>query len=234
MPSLHQKIRNNIEGRIHSGELKPGDRIPFEHELMAEYGCSRMTVSKALGALSQAGLIDRRRKAGSFVRSPRLEAPLLNIPDIEVEVKARGEPYRFDLLSRSAYEAFRPDEIELAGKGGRILYLSGVHYASGRPLAVEQRLINLTAAPKAERVDFNDRSPGHWLLEAVDWTEAENRVSAESADPETARLLRVPRGHACLVVMRRTWRGEQRITGVRQAFDGHAYFLTERFHSHRG
>ena len=47
--------------RILSGEWPPGHRIPFEHELTARYGCSRMTVSKALGELVEAGLIERRR-----------------------------------------------------------------------------------------------------------------------------------------------------------------------------
>ena len=56
--------------RILSGEWPPGHRIPFEHELTARYRCSRMTVSKALGDLVAAGLIERRRRAGSFVRRP--------------------------------------------------------------------------------------------------------------------------------------------------------------------
>ncbi|MFY8153816.1 MAG: GntR family transcriptional regulator, partial [Hyphomicrobiales bacterium] len=57
--TLHQRIRGDIEGRIMSGDLKPGDRIPFEHELSAHYGCSRMTVNKVLSALVDAGLIER-------------------------------------------------------------------------------------------------------------------------------------------------------------------------------
>ena len=50
-----------------SGEWAPGHRIPFEHELATEYGCSRMTVNKALSQLARAGLIERRRRSGSFV-----------------------------------------------------------------------------------------------------------------------------------------------------------------------
>ena len=61
---LHSRIRSDFEERIMSGALKPGDRIPFEHELMAEYGCSRMTVNKAMSSLADAGLIHRRRRAG--------------------------------------------------------------------------------------------------------------------------------------------------------------------------
>ena len=67
IPSLHERILGEIEERILSGEWAPGVRIPFEHELAAHYHCSRMTVNKALSELAKAGLIERRRKAGSFV-----------------------------------------------------------------------------------------------------------------------------------------------------------------------
>ena len=66
------EIRRDIQNRIASGELRPGDAIPSEHELKELYGCSRMTVSKALSALASEGLIQRRRRAGSRVaRNPR-------------------------------------------------------------------------------------------------------------------------------------------------------------------
>ena len=45
---LHQRIRADIEGRIRSGAWPPGHRVPFETELMGQYGCARMTVSKAI------------------------------------------------------------------------------------------------------------------------------------------------------------------------------------------
>ncbi|MCF5941665.1 GntR family transcriptional regulator, partial [Xanthomonas perforans] len=65
--TLHQRIRQDLEQRIHSGDWPPGHRVPPEHELMAQYGCSRMTVNKVLGLLADAGMIERRRRTGSFV-----------------------------------------------------------------------------------------------------------------------------------------------------------------------
>jgi DNA-binding GntR family transcriptional regulator len=74
-PTLYKQIRLDIERRILTGEWPPGHRIPFEHQLMTRYGCSRMTVSKALTELAQADLIERRRRAGTFVRRPRSNRP---------------------------------------------------------------------------------------------------------------------------------------------------------------
>src|ERR1044072_1454121 len=97
---LHQQIRGDIEGRIMAGALRPGDRIPFEHQLMQSYGCSRMTVNKALSGLAAAGLITRQRRAGSFVTQPKIHMAALAIPDIREEVISRGFEYDLRLVSR--------------------------------------------------------------------------------------------------------------------------------------
>src|SRR6476620_12361954 len=89
-PTLYKRIRADIEKRILTGEWPPGHRIPFEHELVARYGCSRMTVNKALSELAQADLIERRRRAGSFVRRPKLLSAVLRIADIRAEITALG------------------------------------------------------------------------------------------------------------------------------------------------
>lgn len=148
--------------------------------------------------------------------------------DIEAEVRGRGELYRFDLMSRSAYNAFRVDEISLAGKGGRVLYLSGVHFASEKPMAVEQRLINLTALPEAEAADFSQTSPGHWLAQTVTGTQGEMHIAADLADPETLRLLKAEAPLACLMVRRRVRKDGQGISAGMQAFVGDSYKLTIR------
>ena len=43
--ALYQRIRADLEDKILSGRWPPGYRIPFEHELVETYQCSRMTVN---------------------------------------------------------------------------------------------------------------------------------------------------------------------------------------------
>ena len=88
--SLHQRILSNISEKILSGAWAPGHRIPFEHELTAQYSCSRMTVNKALSELAQADLIERRRRAGTFLRRPQHLSAVLQIADIRAEISALG------------------------------------------------------------------------------------------------------------------------------------------------
>lgn len=228
--SLHRRIYADLEGLILSGELSPGDRIPFEHELTERYGCSRMTVSKAISELAGRGLVTRRRRAGTFVAQPKAHAAVLAIPDLRAEVIERGQAYGYVLLERIEREPDGEDEIELAS-GGVLLDLTCLHSADGAPLALEHRLIALGAAPKAIDVDFHTVPPGSWLLDSAPWTEAENRISAIAADARAARLLELKPGAACLCVERRTWRDGQGVTRVWQTFPGDRYDLVARFSS---
>src|SRR5262245_41681849 len=107
--SLSQRILDDITERIVSSDWPPGHRIPFEHELAAEYRCSRMTVNKAMTQLARSGLIERRRRSGSFVAQPRSQAAILEIHDIRTEVQALGRPYRYELVARELRRATAAD-----------------------------------------------------------------------------------------------------------------------------
>lgn len=228
---LHERIRSDFEARILSGDLAPGDRLPIEQDLMQHYDCARMTVNKALSALAAAGLIDRRKRAGTFVARPRVHSMVLDVPDLAAQIRERGQAYAYAPIGHRLRPpaANLDDELLLAG-GGSLFELEGLHLADSIPLALEHRLISVSAVPDIARAaDVEAVSPGSWLLQHVPWTEAETRISALEASPEEARRLAVPAGTACLCVKRRTWRGSDRITYVRQVFVGDAYDLVARF-----
>jgi len=228
--SLHEKIRKTIEDKILTGAWPPGYRIPFEKDLMTQYGCARMTVNRALASLVDAGLIVRRRRVGSFVAQPHIRSVILDIPDIKADVAARGGSYGLRLISRKVRKAARADEKALAGQG-TVVVLRCLHLANGRPFALEDRIINLKAVPAAAAADFSVEPPGTWLLDHVPWTEAEHRITAINADTATSQILEVPAGEACLMLERRTWRGKANVTAVRQVFVGTTYDLIARFTS---
>lgn len=118
-PSLHQRIRPDIEGRIISGEWSPGFRIPFEVDLARTYNCSRMTVNKVLAQLAERGMIERRKRSGSFVRAPTSQSAVLEIRDIASEVAVLGAEYAYRLLKRQRRKAFTADRVRLGLPPGR-------------------------------------------------------------------------------------------------------------------
>ncbi|MBX9845039.1 MAG: histidine utilization repressor [Xanthobacteraceae bacterium] len=226
----YAEIRRELEHAILSGRWPPGRRVPSEHDLVAWYGCARMTVNKALSELAAAGLIVRHRRAGSFVAVPANDQSILEIHDIEAEARSDGKAYRFELLGRALRKATRADAARLGVKpGAPVLALASVHFVDGAPFAAEDRLINLDAVPRARDIDFTTRTPGGWLLAQIPWSRARHRISAINADAAMARALRIARGAACLVVSRETWQQEVPITQVDLSHSGESHHLVAHF-----
>ncbi|EIE51469.1 GntR family transcriptional regulator [Salipiger aestuarii] len=213
--SLHDQIREDLETRILSGDWPPGHRVPSELELAGVYGCSRMTVNKVMTQLAGAGLVLRRRRAGSVVLPQRSQNAVLEIHNVKDEVLAAGGWYSHDILSRDV-------------AGGRVS-VACLHRKDDAPFCLEQRVIYLDAVPGAGDEPFIDEPPGAWLLAHVPWSEAENQITAEAASGDAAAHLGIAGGTPLLVMTRRTWKNGEPVTEARFAYPGGAHRLTARF-----
>jgi len=217
--SFDARIRAAIEGDIRSGALRPGDRLLSEHELAALHGCSRATVNKAMGALHRAGLIERRRKAGSFVADQHVHSAVLEVPDLAALIAARGHIYRWQLLSRRL--------------SGSELHVEGLHHEGDTALALETRSVAIDTVPDAAHESFDTIAPGTWLLAHIPRTSARHPIRAAGASANDARALGVAENTACLILERSTWRGDAAVTTVRQVFRGDMFDMVAHFEPSR-
>jgi GntR family histidine utilization transcriptional repressor len=232
---LHEAIRARLEADILAGIYKPGEKLPNETQLAAEWNCARMTVSRALGALAEAGMVQRRKRAGTFVARRTVQETVLEIRDVAAEVRSTGREYAFRRLARRE-DAARAEEAAALGvaEGAPILLVIGLHLADGQPHALEERLINLDAAPAAARERFEDDAPGAWLLTHVPWTEAEHAITALAADGPTAKRLGISTGSALLCLERKTWLSGACVTSARFLYPAGAQRFTARLRQPRG
>lgn len=226
---VHEAIRASLEQAILSGALPPGSKLPTETELAARWGCARMTAGRALNALAQAGMVERRRKAGTVVARRTVQETVLDIHEIAAEVHARGQVYAWRRLALRA-EGAGPLEADRLGvdEAAPTLHVLGLHLADGETHALEERLINLDAAPAAARERFEAEPPGAWLLRHVPWAEAEHAIRALAADSATARRMGLARGAACLSLERRTWMAGRCVTFARFLFPADRQTLVAR------
>lgn len=65
------QIADDIRQRILDGDLRAGDKLPTETDLMAEYGVSRIVIRSATDILKNEGLVTKQQGAGTFVRDRR-------------------------------------------------------------------------------------------------------------------------------------------------------------------
>jgi DNA-binding LacI/PurR family transcriptional regulator len=81
----HREVFAALRREIQTGRWKRGDRLPSEADLVRRFGVSRITITRAVRDLQQAGWVDRRAGAGTFVKGSGLSAGQtfgLLIPDL--------------------------------------------------------------------------------------------------------------------------------------------------------
>ncbi|MEU4194129.1 GntR family transcriptional regulator [Kribbella sp. NPDC026611] len=109
MTLLYERICAHVLEQLRRGTLRPGDRVPSEMELAAQFEVSRITSKRALEVLREAGLVERVRGKGTFVvrRLPDLTGvtiPLRAVTrrdarSIALIVPDISESYGLDLLN---------------------------------------------------------------------------------------------------------------------------------------
>ena len=141
---LHHQVYLHLKAALDSGEFSPGDRLPAERELCGRYGCSLITVRRALTELAREGRIERTRGRGTFALKPRIDRDIAGTMSFSEEMQRRGLNPETRLVAarpESAGEAVaRALEVEL---GSPIVYLERLRVAGGEPLLLEQ--VNLSA-----------------------------------------------------------------------------------------
>jgi len=66
-PDAHDIIIRDIRRQLHSGELKPGMRLPAERKMAEQFGVSRTYVRTALQALENYGIVETKPQSGTFI-----------------------------------------------------------------------------------------------------------------------------------------------------------------------
>src|SRR5260370_469951 len=65
--TLYVQLRDQLRALVHTGDLRPGDRIPASRELANQLGVHRTTVANAYAELESEGLIQGHVGRGTFI-----------------------------------------------------------------------------------------------------------------------------------------------------------------------
>ena len=199
---LYQQLQRALRRAITEGWLGAEDALPSERQLAADLGISRITVRKALDALSSEGLLVSRRGAGNFVAPPaHIDKHFAKLSSFSEDMRSRGHEPSSEWLKRS-HGAVRSEEALKLGLGpGTAVYrFHRLRFADGRPMAIETATVVGTALPSVTVVENS-------LYEALDHTvgrpiRALQRLTAVLLDDEQAKLLHTEPDAAGLMVER--------------------------------
>lgn len=105
-----------IQQMMRSGELKTGDKLPPERELVERMGVSRTVVREAVRSLAAKGLLDARSGGGTIVLAPSSavvsEMMTMMLHD---DARANGKVHQEEVSFGHLQEVRRHLEVEIAG-----------------------------------------------------------------------------------------------------------------------
>ena len=226
----YQQLKDLVIGRIEAGELRPGDRVPSEHELVEAMNVSRMTANRALRELHDEGYVERVAGRGTFVADFRSQSHLLEVQNIADEIARRGHVHSCEVLRQSRQHArgeiARALDVE---QGTDVYHLLLVHAENGVPIQVEDRHVIADFAPDCLQQDFSAVTPSAYLTAIAPLQEAEQVVRAVQPNAAVRQRLQMRDGEPSLVVIRRTWSRGRPVTFARLHHPGTRYELTGQY-----
>jgi len=200
-------VADDIRRRILDGEFTPGDRLPSEHSLTADYQVARSTVRSALTALSRRGLLESRPSIGWFVRSADQVQGFDRMRSFSQWAADRGTEFGGRFVHRSRGEVtVREARLLRLRYGEQVLRNTRIRMLGERPVMLERSTWAPWVTPIIESLDEDASSTTAALAEAgIDVVHGNHRIEAVAASSEDARLLGVPRSSPLLMVRRETF-----------------------------
>lgn len=211
-----KEVRDQIRAHILDRTYAPGDKLPRDADIADKMGCARSTVQRAMRELSDAGLVERKRKGGTHVRMDPVTRATVDIPITRREVEKRGSVYGYQLTD----QGFAKTPREITGKfelseSTELLRVRALHLADHKPHIYEDRWICTETVPEILEVDLSRESANEWLVRNKPYTRCDLRFYAISATEQHAEILDIEKGSALLVIERTTWIGTAPITLVK-------------------
>lgn len=197
-----QIIVQDLEARIQSRQLGPGDKLPSEQALMRRYFVTRHAVRTALARLADRGLIHSSQGRGSFVQRPSLPVHIQRRTRFSETVRQARASHEFEVLRLE----IEPASSAIAQKfrvraGTPVIVLERKSIVNGQPSGIGTHHFLANSFPGFAEVYARSGSITTTLRQfgIKDYVRAQTRILSRLPSPEEAELLDMPR-HVPLII----------------------------------
>lgn len=156
---IYYQLYSFLKELILNGDYKPGQCVPSESEMMAEYGVSRVTVRRAIADLEQDGLLKRYRGKGSVVLERKSITSLNSLFSFTEMARRRQQRASYIIISTDVKQ---PDikiaqELQLTA-GTMIFELKRLFLLNGRIAALTTAYVPYLEEWKSMFHDFDENT----------------------------------------------------------------------------
>lgn len=203
---MYRQIADALRERIQRGELKPGDALPTESELQAQFNVSRVTVRQALKQLTTESIIESIQGSGSYVKEERVNYDIYRLTSFYEKLADRNVATHSDVKVFEVIKAepWLAEKLQLAAEE-KVWHIKRVRFINHKPVNLEE-----TWMPLAMFADLTwevmENSKYHYIEQikkmVIDRSEqelvpampSEEAIAALSIDAQKPILEKISRG----------------------------------------
>jgi GntR family transcriptional regulator len=195
----YYEIEQELRARV--ARSQPGDPVPSDAQVCAEFGVSRMTARHAIDQLRLEGLVRRVPGRGTFVAERRTHRQAGNLLSFSEEMRRRGIEARSRVVEHVVREPSEAEARRLGiARGELVVALTRVRIGDGRPVALETAVLPGACAAALDGSELEHGSLHKALVAAGRVpTAGRGSIRSEAAGARDAELLDVPPGSPLLV-----------------------------------
>lgn len=205
---LYLKIGELLHREIAAGRWLPGERLPPESQLADDLGVAVGTLRKALAALEEEGLLERRQGSGTYVqRAPEGEAIY---QFFRLELLEGGGMPSADVIALNQRRSGSVAQ-QLADEPPSQWEVRRLRCLNNQAVAAEQISFSTSHAPDLAKSDLHESLYVHYREHFSFWiARVEDKISCEQAPKWVSELLGLSEQAYCVRVERRGFSNEDR------------------------
>ncbi len=200
---LYQQLSDLLARAIRAGQLKQGEQLPSENELIERFSVSRFVVRQTFNNLGRQGLIYTERGRGSFVAARKIIKPLDILQSYHAGMRRAGIDVDVRIVRKVIVSP--PEDIarQLSlRRNEKVILLERVAYTDQSPLNLLISHIALGSHDKQILEHFQGGSLYDFLASecGIQLKSSHNSIEITFAGEPESRLLNWARGSVLLEI----------------------------------
>jgi GntR family transcriptional regulator len=211
---IYYQLQELLVGKIESGELKPGDKLPSENELVDQYDISRNTAQKAIRALVNWGLAQRVQGKGTFVCNKSVTLSITASLSLTSEIIGLNKVPHSHILQAKIIEASMDIANKLnIPKDSKIYIIQRIRSVDDLPLMIQTSYIPVTYLPDLLDKNLEDKSLFATIMDeyGIKIDRASEIMRAVSVTKFEGEMLEIPEFSPAFLLQRQTFLKDGRV-----------------------
>jgi GntR family transcriptional regulator len=215
---LYLQLYEIIKKKIENNEWTVGSQIPTEEQLCKTFNVSRATVRTAVSELVRQGFLRRQSGKGTFICKQFRTEGLVMLTSFREIMLEEGLNLSTNVLARTVMTPVDDLTVKLEVTPDKhVIYIKKLFSLDGRPVLLKEVYIPYHLCPLLleENLENNSLFELFEKKYGIKITYVKNYADVTSVTENEARLLKLPKGSAALILTQHLYSGETLIMYIR-------------------